>query len=227
MAEALIKVNKCRTTGAGVALTAVEARSGDVRRVAAVPPEDTLRANTYGLLAALLRSEPDQELLNEIAGLSGDDSELGRAIGELAENAGRHDAESVADEFQVLFIGIGESELEPYASYYRTGFMYEKPLANIRVALADLGLAQADDVAEPEDHIAALCETMRALITGALDMPVPIDRQKEFFNAHVRPWAGLFFVDLENAEHADFYRPVGTIGRLFMTIESRSFEMTG
>ena len=133
----------------------------------------------------------------------------------------------MADEFQVLFIGVGESELKPYASYYRTGFMYEKPLANLRAALADLGIAQADDVAEPEDHIAALCETMHALITGAFDMPVPVDRQKEFFEAHMRPWAGLFFVDLENAEHADFYRPVGAIGRLFMTIETQSFEMTG
>jgi len=195
--------------------------------VAAVPPEDTLRANTYGLLAALLRREPDEELLREIAGLAGDDSELGQAIGALAEAARRHDAESVADEFQLLFIGVGESELKPYASYYRTGFMYEKPLASLRAAMADLGLAQADGVAEPEDHAGALCETMQALITGAFDMPVPLDRQKEFFEAHVRPWAGLFFVDLENAASADFYRPVGTIGRLFMTVETQSFEMAG
>lgn len=208
-------------------MTAVQANRPEVTRVAAVPPEDSLRANTYSLLAALLRGEPDRELLDEIAGLTGDDSELGRAIAALAETAARHDPDSVADEFQVLFIGVGDSELKPYASYYRTGFMYEKPLANLRVALADLGIAQADGVAEPEDHIAALCETMHALITGAFDMPEPIDRQKEFFEAHVRPWAGLFFVDLENAGHADFYRPVGTIGRLFMTIETRSFEMAG
>ncbi len=203
------------------------ANSAEIGRVVAVPPEDTLRANTYALLAALLRSEPDQELLSEIAGLTGDDTEFGRAIGALAETAARHDVDSVTDEFQVLFIGVGESELKPYASYYRAGFMFEKPLANIRAALADLGLAKADDVAEPEDHVAALCETMHALITGAFDMPVPIGRQKEFFEAHVRPWAGLFFVDLENSENADFYRPVGTIGRLFMTIETQSFEMTG
>ena len=208
-------------------MTTVQGDSPDVMRVAAVPPEDILRANTYALLGALLRGEPDRELLDEIAGLTGDDSELGGAISALAESARRHDPETVADEFQVLFIGVGESELKPYASYYRTGFMYEKPLANLRAALADLGIAQADEVAEPEDHIAALCETMHALITGAFDMPVPVERQKEFFEAHVRPWAGLFFVDLENAEHADFYRPVGTIGRLFMTIETQSFEMTG
>jgi len=192
-----------------------------------VPPEDTLRANTYELLAALLRCEPDQELLDEIASLTGDASELGGAITELAETARRHNPETVADEFQLLFIGVGESELKPYASYYRTGFMYEKPLANIRAALAELGIAHADNVAEPEDHIAGLCETMHALITGAFDMPVPVGRQKEFFDAHVRPWAGRFFIDLENAQSADFYRPVGTIGRLFMTIETQSFEMAG
>jgi TorA maturation chaperone TorD len=39
------------------------------------------------------------------------------------------------------------------------------------------------------------------------------------------PWIGRFFVDLENAEAADFYRQVGTLGRVFTDIETEAFAM--
>jgi len=38
-------------------------------------------------------------------------------------------------------------------------------------------------------------------------------------------WAGQFFMDLETAESALFYRPVGALGRVFMTIETTAFRM--
>ena len=34
-----------------------------------------------------------------------------------------------------------------------------------------------------------------------------------------------FFADLETARHARFYRPVGTIGRIFIEIEAQAFAM--
>ena len=139
--------------------------------------------------------------------------------------AAAHSAEAVADEFHILFIGIGESELKPYASFYLTGFMYEKPLAKLRAALADLGIAKSDETVEPEDHIAALCETMCALIMGEFGAPASINDQKVFFDAHIHPWASLFFRDLEQSPSASFYRAVGTVGRLFMQIEAQAFEM--
>ena len=39
---------------------------------------------------------------------------------------------SVDKEFNKLFIGLGRGELLPYASYYLTGFLNEKPLAKLR-----------------------------------------------------------------------------------------------
>jgi len=39
------------------------------------------------------------------------------------------------------------------------------------------------------------------------------------------PWVGRFFSELEGAESASLYMPVGTIGRLFMAIEAKAFEM--
>jgi TorA maturation chaperone TorD len=190
-----------------------------------IAPEDELRANAYALLAVLLRREPDLGTLRQLAALASDETDMGQALGALAEAARAADPEAVTEEFETLFIGVGESEIKPYGSYYLTGFMYEKPLAAVRAAMADLGIARAEGVAEPEDHIAALCETMCALITGALGRPVGLAAQRAFFDAHIASWAGRLFEDLETAESAAFYRRVGTIGRLFMHIEAQSFEM--
>ncbi len=191
----------------------------------AIFPEDLMRANTYALLAVLLREPPGDVTLEELAALQPDDGEIGRALAALAAAAGEIPTNDIDDEFHDLFVGVGDSELKPYGSYYLTGFMYEKPLAKLRAEMAALGLGKADDTPEPEDHIAALCEMMCAMITGAFTAPVALDRQRAFFNTHVAPWAERFFEDLEGSPSARFYRPVGTVGRLFLRIEAQSFEM--
>ena len=49
--------------------------------------------------------------------------------------------------------------------------------------------------------------------------------QQRFFEKHLAPWIGRFFVDLERAEAADFYRQVGTLGRLFLETETEAFRL--
>ena len=39
------------------------------------------------------------------------------------------------------------------------------------------------------------------------------------------PWIGRFFADLERAEAANFYRHAGTVGRLFVEIETEAFAL--
>ena len=194
--------------------------------VADISEEDRLRAQLYRLLAALLMRLPDRETLKRIAGISGDDaSDLGRGLAALAHAAASTDPASADDEFHDLFIGVGRGELMPYGSYYLTGFVYEKPLARLRGDMARLGIARAEGVKEPEDHIASLCEMMAGLIEGDFAAPVDLATQRDFFDAHLGPWAGQFFADLEVAKKANFYVPVGTIGRIFMEIEATAFEM--
>jgi TorA maturation chaperone TorD len=177
-------------------------------------------------LASLLREPPGQELLGVVADIAGDaNSELGRALGTLGAAARGTSVEQASDEYHALFIGITRGELLPYGSYYLTGFLHEKPLARLRGDMARLGIARADEMKEPEDHIAALCEMMSGLIAGTFGAPAPLATQQEFFGAHLEPWAPRFFRDLEAAEAAALYRPVGTIGRLFMAVESAAFEM--
>jgi TorA maturation chaperone TorD len=194
--------------------------------IAETPPdEELLRGRIYGLLAHLLAAPPDGPLLTSLAGLTADDSGLGRAFAALAEAAAAADTARVAEEYHDLFIGLTRGELLPYGSYYLTGFLNEKPLAELRDALAGLGIARADHVKEPEDHVAALCEVMAGLIAGAYGAPQPLAVQRSFFETHMAPWVGRFFADLEGAEAAVFYAAVGMLGRRFVEIESAAFAM--
>lgn len=190
-----------------------------------VDESDQLRAGLYRLLARIFASPPDQDLLNAIAGLSGDETELGQAISALAQAARTTTLDDARDEFQQVFVGIGRGLLLPYASYYLTGFLNEKPLARLRADMGPLGIARSPDVSEPEDHLAALMEMMAGLISGSFGEPRSLDVQQEFFARHIGNWAPHFFADLEELPQARLYAPAGRIGRLFMSIEAEAFEM--
>ena len=58
----------------------------DVAQVDVVAEEDVLRAGMYDLLSALLAKAPTRELIDQVAGLDGDDGELGR-VGAFARRA--------------------------------------------------------------------------------------------------------------------------------------------
>lgn len=196
-------------------------------RIAELTEEDVLRADLYDYLAALLAAPPRAELIEKTRALSGDDTPLGKAIGTLSKVAAQASEASVEREFNRLFIGVGRGELLPYASYYMTGFLHEKPLAVLRRDMARLGIERAPSVYEPEDNIASLCEMMAGLILGRFAERASLAAQREFFNRHLAPWAGHFFTDLEGAQNSLFYAPVGAIGSAFMEIEKVAFRMAG
>lgn len=188
-------------------------------------PEDVLRAQLYRFLARFLALPPDRAALDSAAGMSGDDTDLGKAFLAFSELAKRTDVERVAQEYHDLFIGVGRGELLPYGSYYMTGFLHEKPLAKLRNDMSALGIRREADVKEPEDHIAALMDMMAGLISGEFGEPASIDEQKRFFHTHVSGWASHFFADLEAAKSSVLYAALGAIGRHFMMIEETAFSM--
>jgi TorA maturation chaperone TorD len=191
-----------------------------------IPEEDRLRADLYNFLGVLLSGPPDESLLMMTAGLSGDDSPLGAATTTLAKMAKLSKAKTVTSEYNKLFIGLGRGELLPYASYYLTGFLNEKPLARLRDDMAVRGLERADSVFEPEDNIASLMEMMGAMIVGRFGREATLEQQKTFFNTHISPWAAHFYSDLEGAKNSIFYASVATVGRTFMEIEAEAFRMS-
>ncbi len=190
-----------------------------------VSAEDALRADLYGLLGALLAKPPSRALLDRVAGLTGDGTELGRAITALARLATATTERTAEREFHALFIGLARGELMPYASYYLTGFLHEKPLALLRADMGALGIERAPEVSEPEDNIASLADMMEGLIRGRFGAPADLATQRDFFAKHLGPWAGHFFTDLEGAEASVFYAPVGAVGRAFMEIEREAFRL--
>jgi TorA maturation chaperone TorD len=182
------------------------------------------RAQEYALLSVLLASAPDAELLARLEKLSGDDSDIGRAHAALADAAASVNAKQIDREYFDVFIGVGRGELLPYASYYLTGFLHERPLARLRGDLFLLGIEKNEDNTDPEDHVAFMCEIMAGIISKRFPAPVGADR--EFFEKHMKPWASRFFADLESAETAGkFYRSVGKLGRAFIEIETEAFAL--
>jgi len=187
----------------------------------AVDPVDAGRAHEYLLLASLLSAPPSKKLLAAITRLEGDDTPLGRAHAALAQAAGNAVTAQVEREYFDLFIGVGRGEILPYASYYLTGFLHERPLARLRSDLARFAIERAENNPEPEDNAATLCEIMAGFADGRFASTH--EQQKQFFDKHIGPWMGRMFADLEKSETANFYRPVGALGRLFLEIESEAF----
>lgn len=185
---------------------------------------DELRAGEYGLLSLLLGKAPDAATLSRVTSLKGDASELGMAHVELAAVAADLDERAVAAEFFNLFIGLGRGELLPYASYYLTGFLHERPLARVREDFDVLGIERAGPSREPEDHIATLLEVMAGLARG--DFDAEFAQQARFFERHLKPWAARMFADLEVSPSAKFYRAVGRVGRVFIELESEAFTLS-
>ena len=191
-----------------------------------VANEDRLRADLYNYLGLMLAGPPDQILLDQTQGLTGDETDIGKAISALSRVAKATNPKKVESEFNALFIGLGRGELLPYASYYLTGFLNEKPLATLRNDMAVRGITRAQNVFEPEDNVASLMEMMGGMIVGRFGTPATLEDQKTFFNKHIAPWGGHFFSDLEAAKNSVLYASLGTLGKAFMEIEREAFRMT-
>ena len=195
-----------------------------------VAQEDLARADMYALIARLLYA-PDGQLLRAIATADEIVAEtanapLADAWRALASAAEACDAQTVEDEYEKLFIGVGRPEVMLFGSYYLAGFMMEKPLAILRDDLAKLGFARHDSVNEPEDHLSALCDVMRYLITGDENRDAAgLEQQKQFFTRNIQTWYERFCDAALESESANFYKHVARFIKVFLKIEVESFEM--
>jgi len=205
-----------------------------IAQVRSSPPlvaqEDLARAHMYALIARLLYS-PDGQLLRATAAADeivadNANAPLAEAWHALAAAAQACDEEAVEEEYEKLFIGVGRPEVMLYGSYYLAGFMMEKPLALLRDDLAQMGLARNESVCEPEDHLAALCDVMRYLITGDENCDAAgLEQQKQFFTRHIQTWYERFCDAVLEQEAANFYKHVARFTKVFFNIEAESFEM--
>lgn len=196
-----------------------------------LPGEDQARADLYALLASLLLRAPDAGLLDALSTAdpilaAGTDPALEQAWEALTLASGVMDPDAVSEEFDALFISIGSPPVNPYGSRYLSGFMNDTPLAELRGDLARLGIQRMRGVGEFEDHLGALCETMRVLITGAPGIArQPVERQQALFETHIAPWYARCLADIAGADGANYYRLVARLAGAFLDIEAQAFAV--
>ncbi|MGG7606138.1 TorD/DmsD family molecular chaperone [Massilia sp. BKSP1R2A-1] len=191
--------------------------------------EDQARADLYALLARLLLAAPDPGLLDALSAAdpivsAGQEPALEQAWEALTLASGVMDPDAVREEFDALFISVGTPPVNPNGSRYLSGYLNDTPLAELRGDLVRLGIRRIRGVGEFEDHLGALCETMRVLITGAPGIArQSVERQQAFFEAHIAPWYARCVTDIADAEGANYYRLVARLAAAFLDIEAQAF----
>jgi len=191
-------------------------------------PEDRSRGEFYALLARLYADAPDAKLLQSIAAAQpiGDDGAVAGAWNRLIAASGVMDADAAAQEYTDLFIGVGQCEVNLHGSHWIAGAMLERPLAELRSALAALGLGRRRDVVMLEDHLSALFETMRLLVAGEGDRrPASVATQRAFFERHIAPWAFLCCSAILQSSIANYYGRVAELTTQFMALDRDALAM--
>jgi len=198
----------------------------------AVPlaPEDQARADVYAILGRLWSAPPDAALLATLGGSArlAEDAAAAwsAAFNRLADASSVMDAAAAEQEYTDLFIGVGKSEVVLNASHWLAGRSHDRPLAELRTALAELGLARHPDATLVEDHLGPLCETMRLLVAGAPGRPpATVAVQRAFFSRWIASWADRCCAAITDSAIANYYRRVAECNKTFVAIERDSFAI--
>ena len=191
--------------------------------------EETARAEIYGVLAQLFYAPPSPELLAALRVAVTEAPMEGAFLQEpwqqlVAAARAQSDA-AVAAEFDALFGGVGKPEVMVFGSHYLSGFLNEKPLAQLRSDLLRLGLGRDEAMPETEDHIAYLCEVMRYLIAGDDAAVCNLTTQQRFFADHLQPWVPQLCDALQAHTRARFYAALGQFLRAFLSVETQGFDL--
>jgi TorA maturation chaperone TorD len=202
-------------------VSGLDALQPTVAFAARLDPVDAGRAAAYGLLATLLAGPPGDAVLEPLRRLPAgrapaDPGSLGGAWLALGAAADAVEPGRVATEYHDLFIGLTRGEVVPYASWYLSGALMDRPLVLLRRDLAALGFAREAGVREPEDHAAMLCAVMQALLDARQEVSAG-----QFFRRHLAPWMPRLFADVAGAASADFYAAVAEFGARLMALEDR------
>jgi TorA maturation chaperone TorD len=191
--------------------------------------EETARAEVYGLLAQLFYAAPTAEFLAELQVAVTDAPVTGGYLEEpwrqLVGAARATDAAQIAEEYEALFGGVSKPEVYLYGSHYLSGFLNEKPLAQLRTTLTEFGLAKGDAMPETEDHFAYVCEVMRYLIAGDDVTVANLTHQQAFFTEHIQPWSNALVDAIAQHPRASFYSVLSEFTRAFLSVEAQGFDM--
>ena len=195
-----------------------------------VAAEDRVRADLYALVSRLFTNAPDRGFLGVLAAApelpETADSPLAAPYNSLLRASRAMDADAAEQEYTDLFVGVGKSEVNLHGSHWLSGFMMDKPLAELRADLAELGLERRESTPLLEDHLAAVAETMRLLVAGGDGRaPAPLEVQRRFFDRRIASWAFDCCDAISACPLANYYRRAAEFTRVFLAIERDSFAM--
>jgi TorA maturation chaperone TorD len=197
----------------------------------------SFRQSYYEVLGALFRKEPSGELLQQLASGIEERTQAARNLHPIL-GAGWEEierflkntpaeslTEAVADEYTRLFIGPHGVEINPYESFYLTGRLLDRPLAEVRTFLKSAGIEKLEEYPEPEDFLAFEMEVMRWLIEKQARATDPQEQtrffrlQSDFLKEHLLVWGPACGRDIERAGGANFYRSAAKIVQGFLALE--------
>lgn len=191
--------------------------------------EELARAELYGLLARLWFAPPDEELMQHFKVAVTETPQRGSFLEgpwiDLVGALRQAGCDTAAREYDTLFHGVGRPEVLLYGSHYLTGFLNEKPLAELRADLTKLGLARDEERGETEDHVAFVFEVMRYLIAGDDVAVCNLEQQRRFFRAHVQTWVESLCEAVAAQPHAFVYRGLADFTRAFVQVETQAFDL--
>lgn len=188
-------------------------------------PEDEARASMYGLIARLFYAAPDEGVLAQMLhanAFEGSDAPVALAWRDLVAAAKTAFPVVLENEHTELFVGTGRAEITPYLTHYTIKHESDTPLVEIRQQLKRWGMARRESANEPEDHVAALCETMRYAIAVQHRSD---DEQKTYFERFLYRGAISFCDAVSASPKAVFYRSVARFARAFLELEREAFSM--
>lgn len=189
----------------------------------ALEPEEEARARWYALLSRLFHAPADPNLLAEIGNAESAEGEgdLPTAWREL-QAAGRTAFPAlIRQEYDTLFVGVGQAEVSPYLSGYAEPAAPDRYLVRLRERLAGWGYGRREGTFEFEDHVSGVADVMRRLIVDGQ----PLSVQQRFFQEFAYPGIGPFCEAVRRAPSARFYVPVAALTQAFFELEQAAFEL--
>lgn len=203
------------------------------------------RQEYYRLFVSLLSKEPSADQLKALSNGITERIEAARNLNPLlAQGWEEFDrflrtapteqlVESVDDEYIRLFVDPHALEVNPYESFYFTGRLMDRPLANVRAFLKSVGIEKRKGYAEPDDFLAFELEVMRWLTGKQASSTDPeteknwLEQQAQFLKQHLLIWGPACAQDIENAKGAAFYRAAAMTLRGFLDVEQTLFSDWG
>lgn len=191
--------------------------------------EETARAELYGLLARLWLAPPDEALLAQFRVAVTEAPEPGGHLEapwqELVGAMRATSPPAAAEEFDALFQSVGKPEVFLFGSYYLSGTLNDRPLAQLRSDLAALGLGRDEARMETEDHVAYVFEVMRYLIAGDDAGTCNLEHQRRFFRSHVQAWVDRLCDAVQAHPRARLWAAVAALTRAFVEVETQGFDL--